>query len=224
MAATRDNVTDDAHPSVPSDHNDNPNNRDNRDNRDATELDEIHIPDDNQTSSSVSVSSDEDRITARRTRSQSQSQASQRSNVHGRFSAIRKFWTRSIVLTVPQKSSRDHLALERTFLAYIRTSVATSMLGVLIAQLFRLQRERLSPPPHGFGFYTVGIPLSVACHGVAILIAALGAHRFWKQQHAIALGKVYAGGWELYCIAALITAVVITIFVLAIAILAIREH
>lgn len=109
MAVTRDNVSDDAHPSVPSDHNDNPNNRDNRDNRDATELDEIHIHNDNQTSSSVSVSSDEDRITARRTRSQSQSQASQRSNVDGPFSAIRKFWTRSIVLTVPQKSSRDHL-------------------------------------------------------------------------------------------------------------------
>ncbi|KAJ9296768.1 hypothetical protein DTO271G3_4967 [Paecilomyces variotii] len=221
MAATRDNVSDDTHPAAASDHNDNPNDRDDRD---ATELDEIHIPDDNQTSSSVSVSSDEDRITARRTRSQSQSQASQRSNVHGRFSAIRKFWPRSIVLTVPQKSSRDHLALERTFLAYIRTSVATSMLGVLIAQLFRLQRATSSPPPHGFGFYTVGIPLSIACHGVAILIAALGAHRFWKQQHAIALGKVYVGGWELYCIATLITAVVVTIFVLAIAILAIREH
>jgi len=69
------------------------------------------------------------------------------------------------------------------------------MQGVLVAQLFRLQRpggkvDRLS-------FHEVGIPLSVACHFVAIAVALIGAFRFWKQQNAIARGKVYAGGWEL---------------------------
>src|SRR5690349_10547608 len=69
------------------------------------------------------------------------------------------------------------------------------MQGVLIAQLFRLQsttadHARLS-------YYTVGIPLAVTCHVIAILIALMGAHRFWRQQSAVAHGKVKAGGWQL---------------------------
>jgi uncharacterized membrane protein YidH (DUF202 family) len=69
------------------------------------------------------------------------------------------------------------------------------MQGVLVAQLFRLQR------PHGkadrLSFHEIGVPLSVACHFVAIVVALIGAFRFWRQQNAIARGKVYAGGWEL---------------------------
>jgi uncharacterized membrane protein YidH (DUF202 family) len=88
-------------------------------------------------------------------------------------------------------------ALERTFLAYIRTSVVFSIQGVLIAQLFRLQNTL---PSTRFDFYTVGIPLSVAFQGCALVVAIIGAIRFWRQQHAIATGKVYAGGWEMNCI------------------------
>ena len=94
------------------------------------------------------------------------------------------------------------LALERTFLAYIRTSVMVAMQGVLIAQLFRLQH--LASPDPALGFYEVGVPLAVSCYSVAILIAAMGAYRFWKQQNVVALGTVYAGGWELNCIGVLI--------------------
>lgn len=96
------------------------------------------------------------------------------------------------------------LALERTFLAYIRTSVILAMQGVLIAQLFRLQSPHTSK---GLGFHKVGVPLSVTCHCAAMVTAVLGAHRFWKQQSAIALGTIYTGGWELNCIGLLTTAV-----------------
>jgi hypothetical protein len=78
------------------------------------------------------------------------------------------------------------------------------MQGVLIAQLFRLQSTSSSK---GLGYHEVGVPLSIACHCAAMLTAILGAHRFWKQQSAIALGSVYAGGWELNCIGFLTTAV-----------------
>ena len=93
-------------------------------------------------------------------------------------------------------------ALERTFLAYIRTSVMVAMQGVLIAQLFRLQH--MASPDLALGFYEVGVPLSVTCYGAAIIIASLGAYRFWKQQNMVALGTVYAGGWELNLIGILI--------------------
>lgn len=86
-------------------------------------------------------------------------------------------------------------ALERTFLAYIRTSLVITQQGVLIAQLFRLQAaEDLADK---LGFHQVGIPLSVTCHAVAILVALVGAFRFWRQQNAIARDKIHAGGWEL---------------------------
>lgn len=79
------------------------------------------------------------------------------------------------------------------------------MQGVLVAQLFRLQRQ--STANDRLGYYEVGIPLSVSCHAVAIVVAAIGAYRFFKQQRAVALGKIYAGGWELNCIAGLFGAV-----------------
>lgn len=79
------------------------------------------------------------------------------------------------------------------------------MQGVLIAQLFRLQRSRTSEDR--LGFYQVGVPLSVTCHCVAVLVALIGAYRFWRQQSAISRGKVHAGGWELNSVGAFLFAV-----------------
>ncbi|KAL4985872.1 hypothetical protein BDW68DRAFT_198511 [Aspergillus falconensis] len=167
---------------------------------DNLELHEIETQQDDD--SGGSISSGEYRITTRRTVSRtSTSQTPRREGVLGR---IQRFWTKHVVLTVAQKKNRDYFALERTFLAYIRTSVILAMQGVLIAQLFRLQSANSSK---GLGYHDVGVPLSVTCHCAAILTAVLGAHRFWKQQSAIALGTVYAGGWELNCIGFLTTAV-----------------
>jgi hypothetical protein len=79
------------------------------------------------------------------------------------------------------------------------------MQGVLVAQLFRLQQS-FTKFDH-LSFYEVAIPLSVACHAVAIVVALIGAFRFWRQQNAIARGKVYAGGWELNSVGILLFAV-----------------
>lgn len=104
-----------------------------------------------------------------------------------------------------ETDSHGLLALERTFLAYIRTSVMIAMQGVLIAQLFRLQQS--SSALDRLQFFEVGIPLSVACHCVAVLVAAIGAYRFWRQQSAISKGKVHAGGWELVWVGGFLFAV-----------------
>lgn len=47
---------------------------------------------------------------------------------------------------VPPEASRDHLANERTFLGWVRTSIALAIIGTVIAQLFRLQHS-VSPKP-----------------------------------------------------------------------------
>lgn len=90
-------------------------------------------------------------------------------------------------------------ALERTFFAYIRTSLAFAMLGIYIAQLFRLQHTLDSGS--GFGFFTLGIPLACLCTGAAIVIAVLGAYRFWRQQSAMLRGKIHVWGWDMAAIA-----------------------
>ena len=79
------------------------------------------------------------------------------------------------------------------------------MQGVVIAQLFRLQRA--PSDEDRLRFYQVGIPLAVSCHGVAVLVALIGAFRFWRQQSAVSLGKVHAGGWELNSVGILLFAV-----------------
>lgn len=86
-------------------------------------------------------------------------------------------------------------ALERTFLGFLRTSLALSMVSVIIAQLFRLQH--VQDPDKVFGFFVLGIPLACACIGAAIVVLLLGAYRFWRQQNAMLRGKVHAGGWEM---------------------------
>ena len=87
-------------------------------------------------------------------------------------------------------------ALERTYLAYMRTSLAFAILGTTTAQLFRLQSSD-TPLDVNLGTFKLGIPLAGACHGTALLYALLGACHFWRQQTAIARGQVWAGGFEL---------------------------
>ncbi|KAB8273244.1 hypothetical protein BDV30DRAFT_211080 [Aspergillus minisclerotigenes] len=187
--------------------------------RDALELHEIETQLDHEFgSSTASISSGEYRITTRRTASRtSQRTEGSRAPRKGLLGKVQRFWTRNVVLTVPQKSNRDHFALERTFLAYIRTSVIIAMQGVLIAQLFRLQQQ--PSPTDQLTYYEVAIPLSVTCHCIAVIVAMIGACRFWKQQNAVALGTVYAGGWELNCIGLLIALIILALFVLSIVII-----
>ncbi|KAL0257498.1 hypothetical protein SLS55_008312 [Diplodia seriata] len=88
--------------------------------------------------------------------------------------------------------------LERTFLGYLRTSIALSMTGVMIAQLMRLQHAP-NPDPH-YGYHALGKPLAAVFIIAAIAMVILGAFRFWRQQNAIVRGKVFAGGWEILTI------------------------
>ncbi len=72
------------------------------------------------------------------------------------------------------------------------------MLGVVVAQLFRLQHSL--NPEATLGFYAAGVPLATVCNGAATVVVLLGACRFWRQQSALARGKVHVGGWEIIII------------------------
>lgn len=85
---------------------------------------------------------------------------------------------------------RDHLALERTFLAYIRTSNAFVLLGVVIVQLFILADANR----------TTGLVLSVSVFAIAIAMAMLACTRFFYQQKLLLRGRTTAGGWDVILI------------------------
>jgi uncharacterized membrane protein YidH (DUF202 family) len=89
-------------------------------------------------------------------------------------------------------------ANERTFLGYLRTSLALAMLGVIVAQLYRLQHSPAPDPK--FGYFVLSKPISCIFHASAICVALLGTVRFFRQQYAMDVGKVHAGGWELMII------------------------
>ncbi|KAJ5625462.1 hypothetical protein N7510_001771 [Penicillium lagena] len=188
------------------------------DQREALELHEIQTREDDELDySSPSASSGEEYRQPPSRRIVSHASIRQaRESRKGLWGKITRFWTRHVTLTVSQKSNRDHFALERTFLAYVRTSTVIAMQGVLIAQLFRLQQSKSQQ--NSLRFEQVGIPLSVACHCVALLVALIGAYRFWKQQSAVALGKIHAGGWEVNMVGILLFLVITTTLVLSIAI------
>ncbi|KMU76617.1 hypothetical protein CISG_05760 [Coccidioides immitis RMSCC 3703] len=214
--------------------------------QDAHELSELHeiSTHTRRDSSPSTISSGSIRIVKRPSTRSSQLTRSSREPT-GRFKHIIKFWRRNVVLSVSQNQNRIitgvlpfifplcsffsllgpiliygscecRAALERTYLAHMRTSVAFSLLGVLIAQLFRLQHSHIHHPT--FGFYTVGVPLACTCQGFAILMALFGAHRFLRQQNALSRGKIHAGGWEVMMAAIFATAIIITLLILVVVI------
>ena len=96
--------------------------------------------------------------------------------------------------SLPACLQSSHSANERTFLGYLRSGQAFSMLGVFIAQLLRL-----NPAPHPnprIGFFAVSVPLASACQIMAIIVTLIGSMRFIKYQKHMALGLALSGGWE----------------------------
>ncbi|KAJ5126958.1 hypothetical protein N7448_007737 [Penicillium atrosanguineum] len=112
--------------------------------------------------------------------------------------------------------ARDHLALERTFLAWMRTSLAFASIGIAVTQLFRLNSanetattKSLTNPPSVLPHYSYGIldtattpstqnssrlrsvgkPLGSTFIGVSILILIVGFHRYFESQYWIVRGK-----------------------------------
>ncbi|KAH7069292.1 hypothetical protein FB567DRAFT_565037 [Paraphoma chrysanthemicola] len=126
--------------------------------------------------------------------------------------AISRFWRRHISITIDEGAHRDHLALERTFLGYLRTSLLLVMTGVLIAQLFRLQHT--SNPDPKLGFYVIGLPLCLTFIGMAIVVLLVGAYRFWKLQNGLVRGKAHTGGWEVLLVMGLSTLLLLAAFAL----------
>jgi uncharacterized membrane protein YidH (DUF202 family) len=123
----------------------------------------------------------------------------------GRKTLLKDLWSEGLSFLVEQRDSRDHLANERTFLAWLRTSMALSMTGIFTTQIFVVQSHDHAHT--GLSFFVLGIPLSSACQAAALINIVAGAYRFWRHQTAMTNGKACSGGWEVLLVGGMITLV-----------------
>ncbi|RCH97611.1 hypothetical protein CU098_009154 [Rhizopus stolonifer] len=65
---------------------------------------------------------------------------------HGYLANIFDRYSTSIYLENKGSVARDHLANERTYLAWLRTSLSTISVGIGITQLFRLEKSMSKNP------------------------------------------------------------------------------
>ncbi|KXT18956.1 hypothetical protein AC579_8705 [Pseudocercospora musae] len=119
--------------------------------------------------------------------------------------------------------ARDHLALERTFLAWLRTSLSFASIGIAVTQLFRLNTSIASDAEDSgqsatASLRSVGKPLGATFLGISILILLLGFHRYFESQHYVIRGKFPASRGTIVIVSAVATALIIASLVVVVAI------
>ncbi|KOS19334.1 Diphthine--ammonia ligase [Escovopsis weberi] len=122
--------------------------------------------------------------------------------------------------------ARDHLALERTFLAWLRTSLAFASIGVAVTQLFRLDTSSggstsgstSSVDVEGNRLRQMGRPLGTAFLAISILTLLLGCKRYYRAQEWILRGKFPASRGTILVMAFIALALMVLALVVIVAI------
>ncbi len=96
-----------------------------------------------------------------------------------------------VSLTLENNGSvaRDHLASERTFLAYVRTSLVLASTGVALVQLFSIAMQSSSFSPTSASTQGYAKPLGATTVLLALGILAVGVSRYFSVQAALTEGK-----------------------------------
>lgn len=85
--------------------------------------------------------------------------------------------------------------------------MALSAMGVIIAQMSRIQHAVHPHRKHDFKYLVLGVPQASVCQLLATLVIVVAALRFFKHERAIKRGQAHVGGWDLMLIAGVLLAV-----------------
>jgi len=100
----------------------------------------------------------------------------------------------SLVLENKGSTARDHLANERTFLAWLRTSLALVTIGIAVTQFSKLSRDPPNSPEKEFSFHLILGSLYMI---IGILFVFAGLTRYFYIQSQLIQGKFPASRYTI---------------------------
>ncbi|KAH9850241.1 hypothetical protein C2E23DRAFT_887665 [Lenzites betulinus] len=118
---------------------------------------------------------------------------------------------RNLTLTLENSGSvaRDHLASERTFLAYVRTSLTMSSAGVGLIQLFSLSASSA----HREDLQHLARPLGSVMVAIGLFTLGIGVVRYFLVQDALVRGVYPVARVSTTALSFFVLAIVIAVFV-----------
>ncbi|KAG2209227.1 hypothetical protein INT47_005519 [Mucor saturninus] len=105
-----------------------------------------------------------------------------------RLEKIFNYFSSSLYLENTVAVARDHLANERTYLAWVRTSLSTISIGVAITQLFRLDKDIFKDPQKADELAQIGKPLGLSFIMIGMMYMIFAVIRYFHSQVAMTKG------------------------------------
>ncbi|GLB38763.1 putative protein with domain of unknown function (DUF202) [Lyophyllum shimeji] len=119
----------------------------------------------------------------------------------------------SLVLENRGNVARDHLASERTFLAYIRTSLLLATTGVGLVQLFAVASSSNSAKTSTLiRLRQFARPLGATLVAVGLLVLVLGMRRFFLIQTYLTRGLFPVTRFTIAAITVILTIITVVVF------------
>lgn len=105
------------------------------------------------------------------------------------------------------RTSTNCRQTERTFLAWLRTSLSFASIGIAITQLFRLNTNLSQSASSSVNTQSrlkhLGKPLGATFIGISIVMLCIGFHRYFEAQHYVIRGKFPASRGSIMIVSAI---------------------